>query len=125
MALDITAAWVAMTGAGYIESLKDGREVWLDGAPIDDLPSHPAFSGIVFSGIVNKLARIHAPQHTSQFRDRSTNHAGTVLPTTWRCPLPAWARKSTNTGRAATPTGTGQTCSGFTTNVRSGDGLRT
>ena len=35
MALDITAAQGAMTGARYIESLRDGREVWLDGHRID------------------------------------------------------------------------------------------
>jgi aromatic ring hydroxylase len=47
MALDITAAQGAMTGARYIESLRDGRDVWLDGKRIDDVPSHPAFSGMV------------------------------------------------------------------------------
>ena len=45
MALDITTAQGAMTGARYIESLRDGREVWLDGKRIDDIPSHPAFTG--------------------------------------------------------------------------------
>ncbi|MEC9445482.1 MAG: 4-hydroxyphenylacetate 3-hydroxylase N-terminal domain-containing protein, partial [Chloroflexota bacterium] len=43
-----------MTGQRYIESLRDGREVWLDGKRIDDVPSHPAFSGMV-----NELARIY------------------------------------------------------------------
>ena len=38
MALDITAAKGAMTGARYIESLKDGRDVWLDGKRVDDVP---------------------------------------------------------------------------------------
>ncbi len=31
MVLDATSSLGAMTGARYIESLKDGREVWLDG----------------------------------------------------------------------------------------------
>ena len=67
MALDITAAQGAMTGARYKESLRDGREVWLDGVRIDDVPSHPAFSGIV-----NELARIYDLQQTDQFRDLMT-----------------------------------------------------
>ena len=32
MRFDSTPALGAMTGARYIESLQDGREVWLDGA---------------------------------------------------------------------------------------------
>lgn len=30
-------------GARYLESLLDGREVWIDGARVDDVPAHPAF----------------------------------------------------------------------------------
>ena len=67
MALDITAAQGAMTGARYIESLRDGREVWLDGKQVDDIPSHPAFSGIV-----NELARIYDLQHSEEFQDVMT-----------------------------------------------------
>ena len=67
MVLDIAAAQGAMTGARYKESLKDGREVWLDGVRIDDVSSHAAFSGIV-----DELARIYDLQHTSQFQDRMT-----------------------------------------------------
>ena len=33
------------TGNSYVESLKDGRNVILDGAPVDDVTSHPAFAG--------------------------------------------------------------------------------
>ena len=54
MALDISAAQGAMTSTRYIDSLRDGREVWLDGRRIDDVPSHPAFSGMV-----NELGRIY------------------------------------------------------------------
>ena len=67
MALDITAAQGATTGARYIESLRDGREVWLDGQRIDDVPSHPAFSGMV-----NELARIYDLQHSPEFNDVMT-----------------------------------------------------
>jgi 4-hydroxyphenylacetate 3-monooxygenase len=35
------------SGADYIESLRDGREVWLGGARVADVPTHPAFRGCV------------------------------------------------------------------------------
>ncbi|MDA1129360.1 MAG: hypothetical protein O2913_11775 [Chloroflexi bacterium] len=41
MVLDVAAAQGAMTGARYRERPKDGRDVWLDGARIDDLVSKP------------------------------------------------------------------------------------
>lgn len=31
------------TGAEYLESLRDGREVWIDGERVDDVTTHPAF----------------------------------------------------------------------------------
>jgi len=57
----------AMTGARYMESLKDGREVWLDGQKVDDVTTHPAFSGMV-----HELARIYDLQHTELYRDEMT-----------------------------------------------------
>ncbi|MYA85071.1 MAG: hypothetical protein F4Y12_05750, partial [Acidimicrobiaceae bacterium] len=32
------------TGDSYVESLRDGRNVILDGVPVEDVASHPAFS---------------------------------------------------------------------------------
>ena len=57
----------AMTGERYISSLRDGREVWLDGAKVQDVPGHPALSGMV-----QELARIYDLQHSDQFRDEMT-----------------------------------------------------
>jgi len=34
-----------MRGATFVNSLKDGRTVWLDGGKVEDLSSHSAFSG--------------------------------------------------------------------------------
>ena len=42
MALKVETARGAMTGTRYIESLRDGREVWLDGAKVPDVTTHPA-----------------------------------------------------------------------------------
>ena len=62
-----TAARGAMTGARYIDSLKDGREIWLDGQKIHDVTTHPAFTGMVY-----ELARIYDLQHTEAYRDQMT-----------------------------------------------------
>ena len=67
MALDVTHAAGAMTGARYIESLRDRREVWLDGQRVANVPAHPAFRGMV-----NELARIYDLQHSAEFRDQMT-----------------------------------------------------
>lgn len=34
------------TGNAYLAALKDGRQVYLDGAPVDDVASHPAFAPV-------------------------------------------------------------------------------
>jgi 4-hydroxyphenylacetate 3-hydroxylase N terminal len=67
MTPDTTTALGAMTGARYLESLKDGREVWLDGEKVQDVTSHPAFTGMV-----RELARIYDLQHTEAYRDQMT-----------------------------------------------------
>ena len=46
----------AMTGARYIESLRDGREVWIDGERVDDVTVHPAFKDMI-----GELARLLRP----------------------------------------------------------------
>jgi 4-hydroxyphenylacetate 3-monooxygenase oxygenase component len=79
MVFDTTTALGAMTGARYIESLKDDREVWLDGEKVQDVTSHPAFAGMV-----HELARIYDLQHTEAYCDRMTF----ISPTTGnRCSL--------------------------------------
>ncbi len=60
------AALGAMTGERYIESLKDGRDVWIDGEHVDDVTTHPAFKGIV-----HEMARIYDLQNT-EYRDEMT-----------------------------------------------------
>ena len=67
LVLDISAAHGAMTGSRYLESLNDGREVWLDGQRVQDVTKHPAFTGVV-----HELARIYDLQHSDDYRDRMT-----------------------------------------------------
>ena len=48
------------TGQDYISSLRDGREVWIDGERVEDVPTHPAFAPMV-----NVRARIYDLGHES------------------------------------------------------------
>ena len=56
-----------MTGARYIESLRDGREVWLDGKKVDDVTTHPAFQPMI-----EALARVYDLQNSDEYRDKMT-----------------------------------------------------
>jgi 4-hydroxyphenylacetate 3-monooxygenase oxygenase component len=57
----------AMTGARYIESLRDGREVWVDGQRVDDVTTHPAFKDMV-----KALADVYDLQNSDKYRDEMT-----------------------------------------------------
>ena len=46
------------TGAEYVESIRDGRQVWMNGERVDDVPSHPAFKPLV-----DLRARMYDMQH--------------------------------------------------------------
>lgn len=57
----------AMTGARYIESLRDGREVWIDGEKVSDVTVHPAFKPMI-----DELARVYDLQNSPEYRDEMT-----------------------------------------------------
>jgi 4-hydroxyphenylacetate 3-monooxygenase len=57
----------AMTGQRYIESLRDGREVWLDGKRVDDVTTHPAFRDMI-----KALADVYDLQNSDEYRDQMT-----------------------------------------------------
>lgn len=57
----------AMTGDRYIDSLRDGREVWLDGHRVADVPAHPAFKDFI-----QNLARIYDLQHGAELGEQMT-----------------------------------------------------
>ena len=61
-----------MAGARYLNSLRDNREVWLDGERIPDITVHKAFTGVV-----NELARIYDLQSDPGFPE--------ILPTLRIC----------------------------------------
>jgi 4-hydroxyphenylacetate 3-monooxygenase len=51
------------TGDEYRESIRDGREVWIDGERVEDVPTHPAFAPIV-----DVRARIYDMAHDVETR---------------------------------------------------------
>ena len=52
------------TGAEYIQSLRDGREVYIDGERVADVPSHPAFRNAVRS-----IGRLYDALHDPATKD--------------------------------------------------------
>ena len=67
MALETSNALGAMTGERFIESLRGGREVWLDGEKVQDVTTHPALTGMV-----HELARIYDLQQSAEFGEQMT-----------------------------------------------------
>src|SRR5438552_13737850 len=57
----------ARTGDDYLESLRDGRQVWHAGRRIEDVTTHPGFAGAAHT-----LARLYDLQHDPAHRDIMT-----------------------------------------------------
>ena len=55
------------TGDEYRESIRDGREVWIDGERVDDVTTHP-----MFKPLVDVRARIFDMAHDETTRDTMT-----------------------------------------------------
>ena len=58
----------ALNGKRYIESLRDGREVWVAGERVKDVTAHP-----VFAGMCREMARIYDLQHAPETIDQITS----------------------------------------------------
>ncbi len=56
-----------MTSAEYLDSLRDGRAVYLDGARVADVTTHPAFRNAVRS-----ITRLYDTLHDPAQRDLLT-----------------------------------------------------
>lgn len=61
-----------LTGAEYLESLKDGREIWLHGKKIKDVTTHPAFRNSARS-----IARLYDALHDPETKDILTRPTDT------------------------------------------------
>ena len=98
-----TATTSPMTGEDYLDSLRDGREVWLYGERVPDVTTHPAFRNSA-----RMVARLYDALHDPATRDVLTTETDTgsggrthrffKSPTTWeeqlagRDAIAAWAR---------------------------------
>src|SRR5579862_3903675 len=73
------------TGDDYRESLRDGRQVWIDGEKVHDVPTHPAFKPIV-----DVRARIYDMAHEELTQDTLSyvdDESGERCPIAARMPL--------------------------------------
>ena len=69
-----------MTGDEYIESLRDGREVWLHGDRVKDVTTHPAFRNSI-----RMVARLDDAMHEGEHVDKltvptDTGNGGVTMP---------------------------------------------
>ncbi|HLZ72142.1 MAG TPA: 4-hydroxyphenylacetate 3-hydroxylase N-terminal domain-containing protein [Dehalococcoidia bacterium] len=92
-----------MTGAEYLESLRDGREIWLYGERVKDVTTHPAFRNTA-----RMIARLYDALHDPKHKDVLTTQTDTgsggytqrffKAPMSWeeqvagRDAIAAWAR---------------------------------
>ena len=51
------------TGNEYRESIRDGREIWIDGERVHDMTTHPAFKPII-----DVRARMYDMAHETQYQ---------------------------------------------------------
>ncbi|MBD3107135.1 Pyoverdin chromophore biosynthetic protein pvcC [Bacillus sp. AGMB 02131] len=61
-----------LTGQEYLESLNDGREIWLHGEKVKDVTSHPAFRNSARS-----IARLYDALHDPKYKDVLTKETDT------------------------------------------------
>ncbi|MGD9893387.1 MAG: 4-hydroxyphenylacetate 3-hydroxylase N-terminal domain-containing protein, partial [Dehalococcoidia bacterium] len=92
-----------MTGDEYLESLRDGREIWLYGERVADVTTHPGFRNTA-----RMIARLYDALHDPKYKDVLTTETDTGsggythryfrVPQTWeeqlagRDAIAAWAR---------------------------------
>jgi 4-hydroxyphenylacetate 3-monooxygenase oxygenase component len=53
------------TAAGFLEALRDGREIWLEGERVNDVTAHPRLRGAALT-----IAELYGMQHDPALRDR-------------------------------------------------------
>ena len=71
-----------MTGDQYRESLRDGREVFINGESVKDVPNHPSFKPIV-----DVRARIYDMAHEEKYRKiMAYQKDGETFATAWQPP---------------------------------------
>lgn len=72
MTMTDVKAVLPFTGEEYLESLRDGREVWIHGERVQDVTTHPAFRNSA-----RTIACLYDALHDPQYRDRLTRPTDT------------------------------------------------
>ena len=74
-----------LTGEEYLDTLRDGREVWIYGEKVDDVTTHPAFRNGARS-VARLYDALHDPEHEGRaHRSRPTRAtAATRTPSSGR-----------------------------------------
>ena len=70
--LDGAATVLPYTGAEYLESIRDDREVWIHGERVEDVTAHPAFRNSARS-----IARLYDALHDPVYQERLTGPTDT------------------------------------------------
>ena len=82
------AATRPMKGDEYLESLRDGREIWIHGERVDDVTTHPAFRNGVRS-VARLYDALHDPAHKDVLTvETDTGNGGFTHPF-FRAPMSA------------------------------------
>jgi 4-hydroxyphenylacetate 3-monooxygenase len=67
------------TGEEYRESIRDGREVWINGERVKDVPTHPMFKPIVdVRARIYDMAHEHATQDAMSYVDEQTGERNCI-----------------------------------------------
>lgn len=70
----VHARALPMTGAEYLESLRDGRTIWLNGEPVNDVTTHPAFRNGARS-VARLYDALHDPEQQAVLTGLTPNGA--------------------------------------------------
>jgi 4-hydroxyphenylacetate 3-monooxygenase len=77
-----------MTGAEYLESLRDAREVWIYGERVEDVTTHPAFRNSARS-IARLYDALHDPEHKETLTVETDTGSGGYTHAFFRAPRSA------------------------------------
>lgn len=70
--MTVQQATKPLTGQEYLDSLRDDREIWLDGEKVKDVTTHPAFRNSARS-----IARLYDALHDPKYKDILTTETDT------------------------------------------------
>jgi 4-hydroxyphenylacetate 3-monooxygenase len=77
-----------MDGAEYLESLRDGREIWIYGEKVADVTTHPAFRNSARS-VARLYDALHDPEHKDVLTIETDTGSGTYTHPFFRAPMSA------------------------------------